>query len=463
MRKVTITLSFYVVVYQAPKANIVSIFSFPLQQLDEKAKVVVPSSDSISEVSSQCYNPSVDYSHHKDLLCLPSQSREDVDTVTSGNVSFLADSLLPQASVHNGNSESAFGDDELAYEENDSMPTAVQDSELLNEDVDQEQRMDDDIASLDLDDWETNTWERESGQSTSKNESDVSFSMEHESGVQKSSVDESCGSSQGLKSICSTEEDSHVSVGETESREDVGDSMDSNEVESRMDDDMELHEDALDDIVESHEGGVDDIVESHEEGVDDIVESHEEGVDSALESHEEGVDDIVESHEGGVDSALESHEEDSPMDEMNSHTDDLTVPSESAHTDVEASSHSDNLSCYTDSVKSHSSESGASLGESDLPVDDGTSHMNQLSVTQEDLEEAPPLRIPSSLVPTSILRKNMGTKSKSIAHVSRPKEPSRPVKTPPESPSCPLSPETPLVLSTSDLFLNSTPSPTSPA
>ena len=430
MRKVTITLSFYVVVYQAPKANIVSIFSFPLQQLDEKAKVVVPSSDSISEVSSQCYNPSVDYSHHKDLLCLPSQSREDVDTVTSGNVSFLADSLLPQASVHNGNSESAFGDDELAYEENDSMPTAVQDSELLNEDVDQEQRMDDDIASLDLDDWETNTWERESGQSTSKNESDVSFSMEHESGVQKSSVDESCGSSQGLKSICSTEEDSHVSVGETESREDVGDSMDSNEVESRMDDDMELHEDALDDIVESHEGGVDDIVESHEEGVD---------------------------------SALESHEEDSPMDEMNSHTDDLTVPSESAHTDVEASSHSDNLSCYTDSVKSHSSESGASLGESDLPVDDGTSHMNQLSVTQEDLEEAPPLRIPSSLVPTSILRKNMGTKSKSIAHVSRPKEPSRPVKTPPESSSCPLSPETPLILSTSDLFLNSTPSPTSPA
>ena len=430
MRKVTKTLSFYVVVYQAPKANIVSIFSFPLQQLDEKAKVVVPSSDSISEVSSQCYNPSVDYSHHKDLLCLPSQSREDVDTVTSGNVSFLADSLLPQASVHNGNSESAFGDDELAYEENDSMPTAVQDSELLNEDVDQEQRMDDDIASLDLDDWETNTWERESGQSTSKNESDVSFSMEHESGVQKSSVDESCGSSQGLKSICSTEEDSHVSVGETESREDVGDSMDSNEVESRMDDDMELHEDALDDIVESHEGGVDDIVESHEEGVD---------------------------------SALESHEEDSPMDEMNSHTDDLTVPSESAHTDVEASSHSDNLSCYTDSVKSHSSESGASLGESDLPVDDGTSHMNQLSVTQEDLEEAPPLRIPSSLVPTSILRKNMGTKSKSIAHVSRPKEPSRPVKTPPESSSCPLSPETPLVLSTSDLFLNSTPSPTSPA
>ena len=419
MRKVTITLSFYVVVYQAPKANIVSIFSFPLQQLDEKAKVVVPSSDSISEVSSQCYNPSVDYSHHKDLLCLPSQSREDVDTVTSGNVSFLADSLLPQASVHNGNSESAFGDDELAYEENDSMPTAVQDSELLNEDVDQEQRMDDDIASLDLDDWETNTWERESGQSTSKNESDVSFSMEHESGVQKSSVDESCGSSQGLKSICSTEEDSHVSVGETESREDVGDSMDSNEVESRMDDDMELHEDAL--------------------------------------------DDIVESHEEGVDSALESHEEDSPMDEMNSHTDDLTVPSESAHTDVEASSHSDNLSCYTDSVKSHSSESGASLGESDLPVDDGTSHMNQLSVTQEDLEEAPPLRIPSSLVPTSILRKNMGTKSKSIAHVSRPKEPSRPVKTPPESSSCPLSPETPLVLSTSDLFLNSTPSPTSPA
>ena len=419
MRKVTITLSFYVVVYQAPKANIVSIFSFPLQQLDEKAKVVVPSSDSISEVSSQCYNPSVDYSHHKDLLCLPSQSREDVDTVTSGNVSFLADSLLPQASVHNGNSESAFGDDELAYEENDSMPTAVQDSELLNEDVDQEQRMDDDIASLDLDDWETNTWERESGQSTSKNESDVSFSMEHESGVQKSSVDESCGSSQGLKSICSTEEDSHVSVGETESREDVGDSMDSNEVESRMDDDMELHEDAL--------------------------------------------DDIVESHEEGVDSALESHEEDSPMDEMNSHTDDLTVPSESAHTDVEASSHSDNLSCYTDSVKSHSSESGASLGESDLPVDDGTSHMNQLSVTQEDLEEAPPLRIPSSLVPTSILRKNMGTKSKSIAHVSRPKEPSRPVKTPPESSSCPLSPETPLILSTSDLFLNSTPSPTSPA
>ena len=430
MRKVTITLSFYVVVYQAPKANIVSIFSFPLQQLDEKAKVVVPSSDSISEVSSQCYNPSVDYSHHKDLLCLPSQSREDVDTVTSGNVSFLADSLLPQASVHNGNSESAFGDDELAYEENDSMPTAVQDSELLNEDVDQEQRMDDDIASLDLDDWETNTWERESGQSTSKNESDVSFSMEHESGVQKSSVDESCGSSQGLKSICSTEEDSHVSVGETESREDVGDSMDSNEVESRMDDDMELHEDALDDIVESHEGGVDDIVESHEEGVD---------------------------------SALESHEEDSPMDEMNSHTDDLTVPSESAHTDVEASSHSDNLSCYTDSVKSHSSESGASLGESDLPVDDGTSHMNQLSVTQEDLEEAPPLRIPSSLVPTSILRKNMGTKSKSIAPVSRPKEPSRPVKTPPESSCGPLSPETPLVLSTSDLFLNSTPSPTSPA
>ena len=379
----------------------------------------MPSSDSISEVSSQCYNPSVDYSHHKDLLCLPSQSREDVDTVTSGNVSFLADSLLPQASVHNGNSESAFGDDELAYEENDSMPTAVQDSELLNEDVDQEQRMDDDIASLDLDDWETNTWERESGQSTSKNESDVSFSMEHESGVQKSSVDESCGSSQGLKSICSTEEDSHVSVGETESREDVGDSMDSNEVESRMDDDMELHEDAF--------------------------------------------DDIVESHEEGVDSALESHEEDSPMDEMNSHTDDLTVPSESAHTDVEASSHSDNLSCYTDSVKSHSSESGASLGESDLPVDDGTSHMNQLSVTQEDLEEAPPLRIPSSLVPTSILRKNMGTKSKSIAHVSRPKEPSRPVKTPPESSSCPLSPETPLVLSTSDLFLNSTPSPTSPA
>ena len=379
----------------------------------------MPSSDSISEVSSQCYNPSVDYSHHKDLLCLPSQSREDVDTVTSGNVSFLADSLLPQASVHNGNSESAFGDDELAYEENDSMPTAVQDSELLNEDVDQEQRMDDDIASLDLDDWETNTWERESGQSTSKNESDVSFSMEHESGVQKSSVDESCGSSQGLKSICSTEEDSHVSVDETESREDVGDSMDSNEVESRMDDDMELHEDAL--------------------------------------------DDIVESHEEGVDSALESHEEDSPMDEMNSHTDDLTVPSESAHTDVEASSHSDNLSCYTDSVKSHSSESGASLGESDLPVDDGTSHMNQLSVTQEDLEEAPPLRIPSFLVPTSILRKNMGTKSKSIAHVSRPKEPSRPVKTPPESSSCPLSPETPLVLSTSDLFLNSTPSPTSPA
>ena len=430
MRKVTKTLSFYVVVYQAPKANIVSIFSFPLQQLDEKAKVVVPSSDSISEVSSQCYNPSVDYSHHKDLLCLPSQSREDVDTVTSGNVSFLADSLLPQASVHNGNSESAFGDDELAYEENDSMPTAVQDSELLNEDVDQEQRMDDDIASLDLDDWETNTWERESGQSTSKNESDVSFSMEHESGVQKSSVDESCCSSQGLKSICSTEEDSHVSVDETESREDVGDSMDSNEVESRMDDDMELHEDALDDIVESHE---------------------------------EGVDDIVESHEEGVDSALESHEEDSPMDEMNSHTDDLTVPSESAHTDVEASSHSDNLSCYTDSVKSHSSESGASLGESDLPVDDDTSHMNQLSVTQEDLEEAPPLRIPSSLVPTSILRKNMGTKSKSIAHVSRPKEPSRPVKTPPESSSCPLSPETPLILSTSDLFLNSTPSPTSPA
>ena len=419
MRKVTITLSFYVVVYQAPKANIVSIFSFPLQQLDEKAKVVVPSSDSISEVSSQCYNPSVDYSHHKDLLCLPSQSREDVDTVTSGNVSFLADSLLPQASVHNGNSESAFGDDELAYEENDSMPTAVQDSELLNEDVDQEQRMDDDIASLDLDDWETNTWERESGQSTSKNESDVSFSMEHESGVQKSSVDESCGSSQGLKSICSTEEDSHVSVDETESREDVGDSMDSNEVESRMDDDMELHEDAL--------------------------------------------DDIVESHEDGVDSALESHEEDSPMDEMNSHTDDLTVPSESAHTDVEASSHSDNLSCYTDSVKSHSSESGASLGESDLPVDDDTSHMNQLSVTQEDLEEAPPLRIPSSLVPTSILRKNMGTKSKSIAHVSRPKEPSRPVKTPPESSCGPLSPETPLILSTSDLFLNSTPSPTSPA
>ena len=452
MRKVTKTLSFYVVVYQAPKANIVSIFSFPLQQLDEKAKVVVPSSDSISEVSSQCYNPSVDYSHHKDLLCLPSQSREDVDTVTSGNVSFLADSLLPQASVHNGNSESAFGDDELAYEENDSMPTAVQDSELLNEDVDQEQRMDDDIASLDLDDWETNTWERESGQSTSKNESDVSFSMEHESGVQKSSVDESCCSSQGLKSICSTEEDSHVSVDETESREDVGDSMDSNEVESRMDDDMELHEDALDDIVESHEEGVDDIVESHEEGVDDIVESHEEGVD-----------DIVESHEEGVDSALESHEEDSPMDEMNSHTDDLTVPSESAHTDVEASSHSDNLSCYTDSVKSHSSESGASLGESDLPVDDDTSHMNQLSVTQEDLEEAPPLRIPSSLVPTSILRKNMGTKSKSIAHVSRPKEPSRPVKTPPESSSCPLSPETPLILSTSDLFLNSTPSPTSPA
>ena len=419
MRKVTITLSFYVVVYQAPKANIVSIFSFPLQQLDEKAKVVVPSSDSISEVSSQCYNPSVDYSHHKDLLCLPSQSREDVDTVTSGNVSFLADSLLPQASVHNGNSESAFGDDELAYEENDSMPTAVQDSELLNEDVDQEQRMDDDIASLDLDDWETNTWERESGQSTSKNESDVSFSMEHESGVQKSSVDESCGSSQGLKSICSTEEDSHVSVDETESREDVGDSMDSNEVESRMDDDMELHEDAL--------------------------------------------DDIVESHEEGVDSALESHEEDSPMDEMNSHTDDLTVPSESAHTDVEASSHSDNLSCYTDSVKSHSSESGASLGESDLPVDDDTSHMNQLSVTQEDLEEAPPLRIPSSLVPTSILRKNMGTNSKSIAHVSRPKEPSRPVKTPPESSCGPLSPETPLILSTSDLFLNSTPSPTSPA
>ena len=164
-----------------------------------------------------------------------------------------------------------------------------------------------------------------------------------------------------------------------------------------------------------------------------------------------------------MDSALESHEEDSPMDEMNSHTDDLTVPSESAHTDVEASSHSDNLSCYTDSVKSHSSESGASLGESDLPVDDDTSHMNQLSVTQEDLEEAPPLRIPSFLVPTSILRKNMGTKSKSIAHVSRPKEPSRPVKTPSESSCGPLSPETPLILSTSDLFLNSTPSPTSPA
>ena len=193
------------------------------------------------------------------------------------------------------------------------------------------------------------------------------------------------------------------------------------------------------------------------------MESHEEGVDDIVESHEEGVDDIVESHEEGVDSALESHEEDSPMDEMNSHTDDLTVPSESAHTDVEASSHSDNLSCYTDSVKSHSSESGASLGESDLPVDDDTSHMSQLSVTQEDLEEAPPLRIPSSLVPTSILRKNMGTKSKSIAHVSRPKEPSRPVKTPPESSCGPLSPETPLILSTSDLFLNSTPSPTSPA
>ena len=430
--------SFTVVVYQAPKANVVSICAFSLQQLDERAKIVVPSSDAISEVSSPCYNSSVDYPHHKELLCIPPQSHEDGDTVTSGNVSFLTDSLLPQASAHNGNSESAFGDDELVYEENDSMPTAVQDSELLNEEVDQEQRVDDDIASLDLGDWETNPWDQTSRQSVPKNESDVSFSLENESRVHRSREEDSHGSMQELKSTYSTEEDLR--------EEGMDDDVDSRE--ESVDDDVDLHED-VNDAMDSHEEGVNGDVDSRED-VDDTMHLHEESVDDTTDSPS---DNNIESHEEDVD----SHEEDSPMDELNSHTDNVTTPSDSIHTDVETSSHTDNVDSYVDPSKSHFIETEASLEESDLPADDDASHLDQLPMTQENSRETPSLHNPSSLVPTSVLRKKMATKPKPIARALRPKEPPHPVKTLSEPLSNTLSSETPLVLSTSDLFLNSTP------
>ena len=408
---------------------------------------MVPSSDSISEVSSQYTNPSVDYAHHKDMLCIPPQSHEDVETVTSGNVSFLTDSLLPQASIHNGNSESAFGDDELIYEENDSMPTAVQDSELLNEEMDQEQRVDDDIASLGMDDWETNAWDQESGQSGPKNGSDVSFSLENESAIQRSGVDDSQGSSQELKSVGSTE-DSRVG-GEEDLN--VGDEMDSHEDEmDSHEDEMDSHEDDLD----SHE---EDEMDSHDEDLDmgDNTSSQEDLNVNYTNSHMDDMD----SHEEDLDVSdnMNSHE-DSQKDEMESRTDGADTLFSDTHTDMEASSHIGNVSSYADSVESHSSDTEASLGESDLPADDA--HLDQLSVTEEDSKKALPIRVPSSLVPTSVLRKKMATKSKPTIGILRPKESPLPVKTPSEASSSSPS-ETPLVLSTSDLFLNST--PTSPA